>query len=755
MTRQGSLRETAIVRSFIIPHCAKFTEKGLNTKSKTAVCALALTAGCLGAQELPAGIGDISPRPSSRIERIEVGARQGGTELRRAAMVAKQVYGREELDKYADSSVLDVLKRLPGVNLAGGAPRLRGLGSGYTLILINGDPAPPGFALDQLSPAQIERIEVTKGPTADQSAQAIAGAINIILKDAPRVSQSDLRLSANYAVVKPTVNANYTYGEKIGATALSVPLSYFEWRNENRFTNQRYMPGQDQLPAQSIQDGVQQFWGHGVNFGPRINWKLSDEQTLSVQSFIQNGYWNNQTGYTNQVVSGLPSFDDNGEQHGTWQNLNANVHWVNRFADDQRIELKLGVQQSKGTFKTQTYRAGLPQLQTVGDNEVNTLTQSGKYSRLLGDEHSLTAGWDLEWRRREETRSVSELGVSQLPEFDGQPFAARIERQAFFVQDEWELSPQWSTYFGLRGEQIATESIGTTTPVRNTSRVATPLWHVNYKFADKGRELIRASITRSYKAPEVNSLLARPSISGLFTDLRQSNTELSPDRIGNPLLAPELATGLDIAYEKYLSGGGMFSIGVFHRRINGLIRSVTSLESVDWTSVPRWVARPTNFSSAQTTGIELEVKGRAGELAPELFDPKLALNVRGAVSFFRSQVDALPGPNDRLDGQQPWSGNLGFDYRFADWPLTTGASLNFTPGYATRQTVSQSIEQSRTRDIDLFAQWIFSRSLSLRLSAGNFSPFDTQSRILLSSGYGSTALRRSLARYGATVELKL
>ena len=72
------------------------------------------------------------------------------------------------------SQVADVLKRLPGVNMSGGNPRLRGLGSGYTLILINGDPAPPGFQFDQLNPSQIERIEITRGPSADQSAQAIA-----------------------------------------------------------------------------------------------------------------------------------------------------------------------------------------------------------------------------------------------------------------------------------------------------------------------------------------------------------------------------------------------------------------------------------------------------------------------------------------------------------------------------------------------------------------------------------------------------
>ncbi len=63
------------------------------------------------------------------MDRVEITARpQTDTELRRRAPVAKQLYGREELDKYGDTNIGDVLKRLPGVNMQGGAPRKRGLG---------------------------------------------------------------------------------------------------------------------------------------------------------------------------------------------------------------------------------------------------------------------------------------------------------------------------------------------------------------------------------------------------------------------------------------------------------------------------------------------------------------------------------------------------------------------------------------------------------------------------------------------------
>ena len=99
--------------------------------------------------------GDAGQSAGAKLERVEISTRQTDTELRRRASTAKQVYGREELDKFGDTNVADVLQRLPGVTMQGNSPRLRGLGAAYTQVLINGDPAPPGFALDQLDPAQV------------------------------------------------------------------------------------------------------------------------------------------------------------------------------------------------------------------------------------------------------------------------------------------------------------------------------------------------------------------------------------------------------------------------------------------------------------------------------------------------------------------------------------------------------------------------------------------------------------------------
>jgi len=708
------------------------------------------------AQDVPPG-GDPQARTQgTKLERVELSSRpQSDTELRRKAPVAKQIYGREEMDKYGDTNLSDVLRRLPGVDMQGGGPRMRGLGAGYTLILINGDPAPPGFALDQLSPSQVERIEITKGPSADQSAQAVAGAINIILKDAPKVSQRDLRVGLGYAAVRPTPNFNFTYGERKGDVSVSVPVSAFEWRNESEFATQRQMSGNDGLPASSSQSGIQPQWGHGFNSAPRLNWKISDEESLAAQLFLQKGYWNTKQIF--EEVDGTKNalFDSPSVNRGSWENQRLGGQWSRRFNDTQKLELKAGVSRSTGTFDNLSFISPTDQRHSVGINVDRSLTQAGKFGQLLGDSHSLSVGWDLEWRRRSENRTVTEAGKPQLPGIDGQPYSADIQRQAFYAQDEWEITPQWSAYFGLRNERIVTESQMPDGDIRNTSSVLTPLLHLNYKLDAKGRDLIRASLTRSYKAPDLNALVARPSLSGLYPDTSQVNNPLSPDRMGNPLLRPELATGLDLAFEKYFTGGGMMSVGVFYRQVNDLIRSVTSLQTVGYAPVQRWVSRPENFSKAQSSGLELEVKGRAGELMPTLFDPKLALNLRAALNIYHSNVEAVPLPNNRLDSQQPWSANLGFDYRFTSLPLTTGGSLAYIPGYTTQQTLTQQVAQSDSRSLDMFAQWSFSRQTSMRVSLNNIAPLQTWSDTSLSSGEGTQTQRKNRTMLGLALEMKL
>jgi iron complex outermembrane receptor protein len=554
-------------------------------------------------------------------------------------------------------------------------------------------------------------------------------------------------------------NLNLTLGESQGGLSASLPLSLFEWRRENRNGLDRRMPGTDGAPSESAQSGDQQVWGWGYNLGPRLNWKLGDEQTLSLSSFLQKGYWNNRLEYDSRIVQGTPVLEDDQANHGTWQNRNLNLTWVNRFREDQRIELRAGLQQSRWTFDATNLRQQSEVQRSLGGGDDDRITQTGKYSLLLGEAHSLTAGWDLEARERSERRTVTQLGVPVLPGFEGQPFDADVRRHAFYVQDEWEISPQWQLYLGLRQERIETESRGSADPVRNRSSVLSPLAHLTYKFDPKGRDMVRASLTRSYRAPGISSLLARPTLASAYTDTTAPNTELAPDRIGNPALAPELATGLDIAYEQYLSGGSMWSLGLFHRRISDVVRTVTTLRTVPWATVPRWVAQPQNFSDATTSGIELEVKGRAAELLPSLVDKASTLNLRASLNLYRSSVDALPGPDNRLDGQQPWSTTLGFDQRIAGLPLTVGGSLSLNPPYDTRLTLDQTQRRSSTHTVDLYGLWVFRPGLSMRLAVAEgaqpFGPPNGEVSTVLANGDFTRTERRTGPQLNLSLDMRL
>lgn len=160
--------------------------------------------------------------------------------------------------------------------------------------------------------------------------------------------------------------------------------------------------------------------------------------------------------------------------------------------------------------------------------------------------------------------------------------------------------------------------------------------------------------------------------------------------VGRPLLKPELATGL--------------------------IRNGLALETVNWSTQQRWVAKPINLSLATTEGLELEVKGRAGELFPSLFDVSTALSLRASLNLYRSRVDDIPGPNNRLEGQQPWQFNFGADYRLKSLPLSMGFSAQIAPKFDVTQSALQSQETRANRSLDAFAAMQLSKQDSVRLS---------------------------------------
>ncbi len=119
------------------------------------------------------------------------------------------VIAREEIERGHYTSVVDILRRVPGVHVEqpgsrGGRASIytRGLDPNHTLILIDGvrmnDPnnnRGGSFDLSTLDPAGVERIEISRGPiSAVHGSDAIAGVVNIITRTpAARVRPWDVQ----------------------------------------------------------------------------------------------------------------------------------------------------------------------------------------------------------------------------------------------------------------------------------------------------------------------------------------------------------------------------------------------------------------------------------------------------------------------------------------------------------------------------------------------------------------------------------
>lgn len=692
------------------------------------------------------------------------GGRQDDMTERRNSTAGKQIFGREELDRNGDSNIGDVLKRLPGVMLGGrpgrgGEVRMRGLGSGYTQVLVNGERPPAGFSMESLSPDQVERIEVMRGPVAEHSTRAIAGTINIVLRDGYQMRDIQVKASDRLEQGRHSPELSLTMPGKSGALTytLSASLNVNRQHDSTRIHNTE--TGDDGgLAKEQFLQSESAGRTHGVNLVPRLSYKFGNGDTLNFQTFLMHQQTRSEAGTAlEQPLPLLPAGVPGGPEYQLAQQhsegdvtfLRGFGNWVHRLQGAGKLDVKFGFGLGKRDSDSLRYQYGmqgmlLDRFTDTDRTRDKSLNTGGKYTSPLGAGHLLAAGWELEASKRDEVRvSLDKDGKAQFAD-SGDNLSADTRRAALFAQDEWEITPQWSAYAGARWEGIRTTSERSVGAISNTSKVFSPLLHAVWKIPGHEKDQLRASLTKSYKSPNVQDLIAAPFLSRL-------NSATSPDRTGNPNLKPELATGFDFAYEHYLGRSGIVSVSGFVRDIDNLIRRELSQQQTDLGL--RWVSTPSNIGHARTSGVELEAKFALSELMEDA--PQI--DFRSNYSHFWSKVDGIPGPDNRLDQQARQTANLGMDYRLKDIPLTLGASYNWTPAIRTRTSEKQVVETSRKRVLDMYALWRFDSRTQIRLSANNLLADDaTGYNLVYANGLAAQAasLNPTYTQWSVRLETK-
>ena len=154
------------------------------------------------------------------------------------------------------------------------------------------------------------------------------------------------------------------------------------------------------------------------------------------------------------------------------------------------------------------------------------------------------------------------------------------------------------------------------------------------------------------------------------------------------------------------------------------------------------------------TGVELDAKGKLSQL----WEHAPGVDLRGNFAVNRSKVSDLPGPNNRLDEQVPWSGTVGFDYRFLPVPLTIGSSFTARAGGTVRTSLNQVSYRSVTRNLEAYGLWRFSNEVQVRASLQDLLAQDrfSENRYQDANGLIVRGSRdANFRRFGLLLELKL
>ncbi|WP_328595861.1 TonB-dependent receptor plug domain-containing protein [Rugamonas aquatica] len=724
------------------------------TQIATAVFSLYMAAGAAWAEaeapEAPAKpLKSAKPAEAATMQKVEVKGAAASYDARRDDTASKTVVTSEEIQKYGDTSVNDVLKRVPGITVSGAAGRsggeirMRGLGNGYTQILINGERAPAGFAIDSLSPEVIERIEILRAASAEFSTQSIAGTINIVLKKALKAAQREFKFSEAKGSKFSSPSLSLQMSDKMGAASYSFGGN--AWRYMYNRLTPVFDSGTDAAGLPNLSRSApwqDQGRADGMNLSPRINWTLDNGDTVTSQTFINlNQFASNSHSRTATALGRGPDYDRIDSTYSSHNGFGrTDLNWVHKLGEGAKLDLKAGVSDNRNTSDSLQIGGnnGLPPTLARTVTSVGTehgFSTQGKYSRPLtfgaapadgkGEaptEHALAMGWDVGLTQRDDQRTQREAALpGSTPDNSDEGFSAKVTRLALYGQDEWNLTPQWSLYTGLRWEGLDTRSDGNTfDAVQQRSSVFSPLMQTLFKFPNK-KDQLRVALTRTYKAPSTSSLIPRK-----FTSTNNSATD--PDRRGNPHLKPELALGLDASFEHYWGEGGLLSASASMRRIDNYTHQGLLYEN------QRWVSTSINDGRAETRGIELEAKFPMRALV----EHAPALDLRASVSRNWSRVESVPGPDNRLDQQTPLSATLGIDYKSPSGVLTTGSSFSFRNGGLVRVSGTQGGYTSVRRDLDVYALWKIDTQNNLRVAVSNLLAQDYVMESLYNDSNGTS-----------------
>lgn len=679
--------------------------------------ALLMCSSFVGASEPNESPKEGAPPPSAsegvELDKVLIVKKLGDLDRRRFDATNKITLGRPDIERFGDTKLSDVLNRVAGLSVSGGSLRMRGLGEGYVQILVDGSPTPTDFSVDSIAPDAIERIEILPTATAEFSGRSIAGTINIVLKRATQKPAATVKLGVSNSGNGTTPSVGVLKAGASGSLTYSIVANAGKERSSssNLIVDQAEDGTGNQTSSRSTVERYSVTTTY-VNIAPQLTWKLdgADKITWSALAESRAVDWVRRRRETD-IVGGPTDYPINDWlSDSNTVTARTDATWSHPTQSGAQLDVKIGAnyQKRSTSFRFLGFddQGSLLLNRDVPSRATDTsLTSTGKYKTSIGQDHQVDAGWDGTLTRRTERRQQYDYGPSgSLSDTLDESYSADIRRLAFYVQDVWQVQERLSAYIGVRWEGLSTHVSGRTIDsVATDSGVVSPVAQLLWQVPGSEKDQVRVSLARTYSAPTPQNLVPRRYTAN------NGNGPTNPDFQGNAGLRPEIAWGLDGAYEHYVGRNGLVSLSLYARSIKDVVvRSLFEENGV-------WITTPTNAGSARAAGATFEVKIPVREL---LSDDAPRIDLRASATRNWSKVSAVPAPNNRLPEQVPLTANIGLDYTLTD-AFSMGVDLAYSARVRWQAANNWLRERSANRTLDTYALWKLSPGVRLRVSARN------------------------------------
>jgi len=594
---------------------------------------------------------------SIQLSEIVIKAQVGVTQI----SPGKIVYNASDLTSQNGGTAGDILKNMPSVAM-GGSPnhnrdiRLRGLGSGYTQVLINGKNS--GISgnnretvLDQIPASAIDYIEIITNPSAEYQGDGINGIVNIVLKKG----------NAN-DTIKGSISflADNADGYN-GSLSLSQQKEKFEYyvgydRLQKNIDNDKF--SDRTILKNGLYDGTQTIHQKEEKSFLNENFRVDGKYKLWKGAIISSGFiFGRQLEVKNKDIEinttkADSSFKD--RSFRTEPELKDNKFYEYSFDFRQAFKnnsvLKASISyldfnqpKTKGIeiqkIKLNGIYDGNPTLQ----EETEILKDDNYFVNLdytlpIGEKNKVKMGYRLASLNRNLDNSLAKFNHSEgkweSSQSNQNNFIFSENTHALYVTDE--LNYKFiKLNAGVRAEQTNLYNESPLDGIKKTSAYLMVLPSISAQFNIDRTQYIIAGFGKRVRRPA-------------FKDLSPFLDDRDPLRIkeGNPDLKPEFSYNYELGYLKNFKN---FNIGIniFHRDIHDLIEKVITEDTnnIQYT-------RPDNLSGAFLTGVEIMSSAQLTKW----------WTVNASYSYFESQINDPLFNGDAIKDQLKYAAKLIMDF---------------------------------------------------------------------------------------------